>query len=178
MVKEKTTKKKTVKKESPVEVETITKPEPKKRKTIDKSAVVEIMNNTSGRVHYASKKTGAEWHFLEYGAIDEIEVSELITMKNAHPRYLKEPWLLILDEDVVEFLGLSSVYENVLTPDELEDFFKMRPQKVSEILSKMSTGMKEAVLDRARQKYEDRTLENVNVIRAIEDTLKVEIMTR
>jgi len=154
------------------------KSETKKRKTVDKSMVVEIMNNTSGQVHYASKKSGAEWHFLEYGAIDEIEVGELVTMKNAHPRYLKEPWLLILDEDVVEFLGLANIYENVLTPSELEAFFKLSPVKVEEILSKMPAGMKEAVLDRARAKYEDRTLENVNVIRAIEDTLNVEIMIR
>lgn len=181
MAKKKSEKAKDVVKEVVEEVVTEkeqSKPESKKRKTVDKSMTVEIMNNTSGQVHYASKKSGAEWHFLEYGAIDEIEVGELVAMKNAHPRYLKEPWLLILDDDVVEFLGLANIYENVLTPDELEAFFKLPPHKVEDILSKMPSGMKEAVLDRAKAKYEDRSLENVNVIRAIEDALKVEIMVR
>jgi len=88
-------------------------PEKPKRK-VKLDDVVSVMNTTTGKVLYRSKKTGAEWVLTEYGDTDQIEVSELVTMKNAHPRYLKEPWLLILDDDVVDYLGLSKLYNNVL----------------------------------------------------------------
>lgn len=147
------------------------------KRKVNRDDIVTVMNITSGLVHYQSKKTGSEWNFHEFGATDEIEVSELVTMKNAHPRYLKEPWLIVLDEDVVDFLGMSKEYEGVLTPDELDRFYQLPGSKIKELLPSMPRGMKEAVADQARIRIEQETLTNLNVIKAIEEVLKIELMS-
>ena len=106
-----------------------------------------------------------------------MEVSELVTMKNAHPRYLIEPWLIVLYEDVLDFLGMSKEYENVLTPDEFDRFYDLDADKVKELLPGMPKGMKEAVVDQARIRIQQGTLNNLSVIKAIEEVLKTELMS-
>jgi hypothetical protein len=172
VVKKKDVEEKEVKK--PVKQEEV-KPTPKK---LENDYSVTIMNNTSGQVFYRSKRTGVEWSLFEYGETSEIPLDELISLKNAHRRYLNDTWLIILDEDVVKHLGLQKLYENVLTPDELDRFYRLPADQVIEILSKMPKGMQETVVGQAMIRTENKTLSDLNVIRAIEDTLKVDIWER
>jgi len=133
------------------------------------------MNTTTGKVLYKSKKTGAEWVLTEYGDTDQIEVSELITMKNAHPRYLKEPWLMILDDDVVNYLGLSKLYKNVLDPDELDELFKISNKKFEKILKDAPRGMKQLIVGTAKQKLENGTFDSIKKKELIEETFGIEL---
>jgi hypothetical protein len=153
-----------------------TKQEPKKEKrVVNRDDLVTIMNTTTGRVLYNSKKTGAEWVFNDYGDTDEIEVSELITMKNAHPRYLKEPWLLVLDDDVVDYLGLSQLYENVLNPDELDQFFKLHEDQMKSIIEKAPRGIRQLIVSVANLKIANKSFDSLSKINLIEETFKIEL---
>jgi len=149
-------------------------PEKPKRK-VQRDDIVSIMNTTTGKVLYKSKKTGAEWVLTEYGDTDQIEVSELITMKNAHPRYLKEPWLMILDDDVVNYLGLSKLYKNVLDPDELDELFKISNKKFEKILKDAPRGMKQLIVGTAKQKLENGTFDSIKKKELIEETFGIEL---
>jgi hypothetical protein len=152
------------------------KEEPKKEKrVVNRDDLVTIMNTTTGRVLYTSKKTGAEWSFSDYGDTDEIEVSELITMRNAHPRYLKEPWLLILDDDVVDYLGLTPLYENVLNPDELDEFFKLPEEQMKAIIEKAPRGIRQLIVSVANRKIANKSFDSLSKIQLIEETFKIEL---
>lgn len=152
------------------------KAEPKKeRRKVNHSDTVTVMNTTTGKVMYRSRKTGAEWVFTEYGDTDQIEVGELVAMKNAHPKYVKEPWLLILDDDVVDFLGLSKIYNNVLDPDELDDFFKLPEDKMKVILEGSPRGMKQLIVGTARQKLKNGTFDSVRKKNLIEETFDIQL---
>jgi hypothetical protein len=153
-----------------------TKEAPKKEKRVVKrDDEVTIMNTTTGKVEYVSKKTGQSWTFLEYGETDVIEVSELVTMKNAHPRYLKEPWLLILDDDVVDYLGLSQLYENVLNPDELDQFFNLPEDQMKSIIEKAPRGIKQLIVSVANRKIANKSFDSFSKINLIEETFKIEL---
>lgn len=145
----------------------------KKKRKIERDELVTVMNYTTGKVVYQSKKTGAEWVFHEFGDTDEIEVNELVTMKNAHRRYLTEPWLFILDEDVVDYLGLNKVYENLLEPEEVDRFFELSSNKMREILEKAPSGLKQLIASKAIQKIKDGSLDSMSRIKVIEETLNV-----
>jgi hypothetical protein len=147
----------------------------KEKRVVNRDDLVTIMNTTTGRVLYTSKKTGAEWSFNDYGDTDEIEVSELITMRNAHPRYLKEPWLLVLDDDVVDYLGLSQLYENVLNPDELDQFFNLPEDQMKSIIEKAPRGIKQLIVSVANRKIANKSFDSLSKINLIEETFKIEL---
>lgn len=149
-------------------------PTPKKRK-LNRTDLIPIMNYTTGQLVYESR-SGQTWHFTEFGDHDEIELGELVSMKNAHGRILNDGWLLILDDDAVEYLGLSKKYETLLTPDEIEGLFNLNDKKIGEILDKVSPSAKEVIFNKAKLKVQDGSLNSLSTIKLIEDKLKVELI--
>jgi hypothetical protein len=140
---------------------------PKKR-NVDRDEYVDVMSNTTGKLFYSSR-TGAEFVFTEYGQTDQIQVSELINMNNKNPRYLKEPWLIIMDEDVVQFLGLSKVYENIIMPEEFETFFNRPVEEIEAFIRKAPKGMTQLIVSMAQTKVQDGTLDSMRVVKLIND---------
>jgi hypothetical protein len=123
----------------------------RKTKTeLDRNMLVTVMNNTHGIFTYTSKKTGATWRLEGYGTTDEMELGELHSMKASAGRILNEPWLIVLDDDVVDYLGLTSVYKNVMRPEEVERFFNLSTEKMEEILKKAPSGVKTLIVAKAQ----------------------------
>ncbi|WP_425203608.1 hypothetical protein [Priestia megaterium] len=145
----------------------------KQKKKLNRDDLILIMNSTAGRLVHTSRKTGQEWLFTEYGQTDEMELGELVTLNNSSPAMLREPWLLILDEDAVEYLGLKKLYENILTEEEMEEFFNASVEQMEALLEKLPKGMKELVAGLAKKKVENGTLDSISKIKLIEEKLKV-----
>lgn len=165
------------KKLSVTEQETTSNAEVKARKKeIDRDAWVTVMNYTDGRVEYSSKRTGAELVFSEFGQTDEIQVQDLITMKNAHSRYLREPWLIVLDDDVANFLGLGEIYENILDAEDVESFFNLSVDKMEEILLKSPKGVVQTIVSMGIKKIESKELDSISTIRLIEKIAGIELV--
>jgi hypothetical protein len=146
------------------------------KRTVDRDEWVTLMNYTDGRVRFTSKRTGAELVFSEFGQTDEIQVQDLIAMKNAHPRYLREPWLIVLDDDVVDYLGLSEIYDNILDAYEMENFFSLPVGKMEEVLTKAPKGMVQTVVSMAIKKIENKQLDSISTIRLIEKISGIELV--
>jgi len=176
----KTTKKEAVEvkteQEAVVEATPVKETVRKQKKKLNRNDLILVMNSTSDRLVHTSRKTGQEWLFTEYGQTDEMELGELVTMNNSSPAMLREPWLLILDEDAVEYLGLKKLYENILTEDEMEEFFNSDVEQMATILDKLPKGMKELIVGLAKKKVENKTLDSMAKIKLIEDKLKIELI--
>lgn len=158
------------------EVKTVSsQPVRKARIELDRNLLIPVMNNTTGTLIYISKKTGAEWKMQGYGAVDEMELGELITMKSAHPKFLNQPWLIILDDEVVEYLGLTKLYENVLKPEELDEFFDLPIDEMESIMKKAPMGMKQLIASKAKQMYADGILDSVKKKELIESTFGIDL---
>lgn len=173
MAKEKNTTKKNVEKKA-------TTPK-KRRKDLDRDMYVTIMNNTTGKVVYRSKKTGADIVLLEYGDIEEIQLNELVSMKSAHPRYLKEPFIIIIGEnaeEVIDYLGLTELYKNILTPEEVKRFLnsRMPVNKFKNTLKKMPKGMLNLIVNIVRDKIEKGTFDSYAKIKAIEEICNINLL--
>lgn len=137
--------------------------------------LVPIMSCAYGTVSYTSKRTGREWKWTNYGQMDNMELSELVAMRNAHRRYLEEPWLMILEESVVEYLGLSKVYENCIKPDEIDAYFKLGIDKMREILEKAPNGMKQLIIATATEKIASGTFDSRKKIKMIEEVSGIKL---
>lgn len=122
------------------------------KRVIDSNTPVEVMNNTTGTLIFVNNRTQAKWTLRGYGAIDEMLVSDLKNMRSSSPSLILDGYLVILDDDVVEHMRLQKVYENILTEDQVNNFFKQNDVKMREILNKVPKGMKELLFDKAKEK--------------------------
>lgn len=129
--------------------EVVSEKQPKRN--IDGNTAVLVMNNTTGFVSFVNKRTQAEFLIEGYGNFEEMLVSDLINMRSSSAALLNEAHLIILDDDVVEYLRLQKVYENILKPEDIDNFFKQNDTKMREILSKSPRGMKELLFDKAKE---------------------------
>lgn len=147
------------------------------RKELPRNMLVPVVSFYMGGCKYTSPRTGASWRFSEFGAIDEIELSELITMKSSKPKYLNVPWLVILDDDVVEFLGLQQLYSKLIKPKDIDKFFKLRSEKMREILTNAPKGLKQLITARAQKLIDsgNKLMDSNSKRSVIEQTCNVDL---
>ncbi len=138
------------------------------RPQIDTTREVEVVNFTSGGLFYRSPKSGREWDMCEFGSSDFMSVDELKTMLSAHPKFLREPWLLVMDTEVVEYLQLSKLYEQIHMPEEVDRLFFLPIEKLKAVLENAPNGMKPLLVGRARALIESGQLDSNSYIKAIE----------
>lgn len=150
-------------------------PTPKRavKKQIDPNVLVEVRNVTNGNVFYKSKRSGAEYYFEGYGTTDFIEFAELRTMNSGSPRFLKEPWLIVEDDEVAEFLNLKKIYDAMI--DDIDGFFDQTILDMEEKLRKAPRGSRLAVAQRARQLVDEGTLDSKSKIAMLENTLNIDL---
>lgn len=147
-----------------------------RKKKINLNDDVEVINFTSGNLFYRSPKSGRPYDFAEFGSTDFMTVEELKTMLSAYPKFLREPWLLVLDSDVVDYLGLTSLYENIRMPKQVDMMFKMPASELRVLLNSMPPGMKPLVVGRAMEKIRNNELDSISVIKLLEKTFDIELV--
>jgi hypothetical protein len=119
---------------------------------------VAIMNNTHGGFIYVCPKTQNRYEMTGYGDIDYITVGELLTMKNSHKPILEKFWILLIDvitdevelEDVLKYLGLDRIYDDVLKPENIDEFIiKSKSEDFNKAIKTMNKNISERVIERS-----------------------------
>lgn len=152
-----------------------TKPAPKAKPQIDLKMMVPVRNITNGSLTYVSRKTGNEAHWSEFGDVEYFEVAELQTMKTSQPRFFNEPWVMIDDEDVVDYLGLRHMYDRIIADHEIATFFYNPVEEIIAKLQKAPNGTRDLVASKAREMVENGSLDSIRVIRALEKELTIDL---
>jgi hypothetical protein len=151
-------------------------PARKTRLTVDRDTLVEVMNSTNGQFVHISRKTGQAWEFDKYGATDWMDVGELLSIRSAHSIVLTEPMLLVLDDTVVEYLGLTSLYENVLDESDVKRFFSLPVDQMEETLKKVPDGIKRLLTQKAVAMVDSGELDSVSKRKLFERLFKIELV--
>lgn len=144
-----------------------------KKPQLGPNELVEIMNNSAGVLIYTSKRSGNQWVFEHRGATDFMEVQELVTMRSSQPKFFKNNWIKVLDEDVVEQLRLGHFYKDTLDPEKLEDVFDLPVDEVSNLIDRVPLSDKIIILHESRKRYEQGELTNIHFVKMIEEKFKV-----
>lgn len=152
--------------------------QPTEKKDLPLHRQVPVMNITNGGLIYVSKRSGAEWRFERYGDVENIELQELLTMRSSQRKFFDEPFILILDEEVVEFLGLKKSYEKLIKPDSIDEVFNMNNDDFKEVIEKAPRGIKQLIVSRAREKYDNGTFDSIRKIKILNETMKTDIGQR
>lgn len=105
-----------------------------------------IVRSVAGVVSFKSPKTSTLYKWMEIGDEESLTIDEILTMDSASKRFLNTPWLMIDDDEVVEGLGLTDLY-NVITKiedvdilmnlgvDEIESLVNKAPYEYKKMLS-------------------------------------------
>jgi hypothetical protein len=165
-------------KSAPEDVEVKPQSTPIKKKEIDRFEPIPVMNVCNGKLVYSSKKTGATWVWGEYGDVEYVEFQELLTMRSGQKRFLDDPFLLILDEDVVHYLGLNKMYDNLVDLDSLDNIFKMNNKDFQEVIEKSPKGIIHSIVTRAKQKVADGTLDSMWKVNYLNNKFNTDIGQR
>ena len=162
-------------KEVEKEVVAPTKNTKKVRKELDRNMMVECRSVRYGTLTYVSKKTLGETNWNEFGDVEYLDLAELLTMKGSQPRFLTDPWIIIEDEDVVEFLGLKSVYEKIVSPENIAELFYQSPEELEETLVKAPRGTKDLIADKAREMVANEQLYDTRIIKVLNKVLNIDL---
>lgn len=150
----------------------------RKKREIDRFEMIPVMNVTNGKLIYRSRKTGAEWIFSQYGDIEYMEFQELLTMRSSQRRFFDEPFILVMDDDAVEYLGLTKMYENIKNPRHIDEVFKMNQADFQDVLEKSPKGIQHLIISRAKELYEKGEFDSVRKINFINERFKTDIGQR
>ena len=96
-------------------------------------------------------------------------------MRGNQRRFFEENWILIDDPAVVKKLGVGRYYQNSLSTDDFEDVFNMSADEIKEIVPTLPGGTKDAIASEAKKKIDSGELDSRSAIKALEDSLDVEL---
>lgn len=133
----------------------------------DEDSIV-IMSGGSGAYKHVSR-TGRVWKFTAFGQKDKMPFGELLAIKNIAPRVLERGYIVVLNKEVAEILGLTEIYKNIIMPDNIDDIFKKDVAELEAFLDALPEGMKITFVQKARELYTSRKLYDIRIVEMIQN---------
>lgn len=150
-------------------------------KEVDPTDYVTVKNGFQGALVYISRRNGEELIWDYFGDEQEMELRELKNAKNSHKKYFTNNWFMFDDDDIgwiTEYLGVGKYYKNALSIDNFDEVFEMSASDVKKRISKLSSGQKRSVAYRARVLISEGKIDSMSVIKALEESLGVDLIER
>lgn len=169
-----------VKAESKVKETVSAKPAKRSFKDVDMGQYITVKNGFHGTLVYKSSRTGETFIWDSFGDEQDMELIELKNAKNSNKAFFINNWFMFDDENawVIDFLGLNKFYENSIGLDGLEEVFTMPPEKVHEIVSKMSDGQKRSLAYRAKELASRNAIDSISVLQVLEEDLGISLIEK
>jgi hypothetical protein len=146
--------------------ETITK-----RKTFDDNELVSVMNYTTGECIWINPTTSRQWNWNGFGSVLQIPFSEIVVIKGQKPNYFSKPYLIILDENVVEYFNFVDFYKLIVKPDQIQDFYNLNEQDMVNYLNKTTTDVREVIIRLTKENMKNNTFNDSFKQRLIQTTI-------
>ena len=116
-------------------------------------------------------RNGSMYEWSGYGDICEVDYSDLLSMKTGQQKFLKEPWLIILDDELAAQWKLSDMNEIFNDIGDIEDLINSGASKVKKSLMNAPQGYKELVKKTAARMLREGYLDSIATVRVIDDIL-------
>ena len=127
-------------------------------------------------VCYSCPITFESFDWMEVGDTQEMTYKQIRIMSVKHPRYSSERWLKPLNDDVLERLKLKKYFESNLSRSDLKLLCGNDVRAVEELLTNLNPDAKSELAKKAVKAAKDGKINNVKIIRLIEQHLGMEIM--
>jgi hypothetical protein len=137
------------------------------------TTMIRCMNNTIGGLTFRSQYGGKGFRVEGYGKQTRLQLQDLEALYNEQPSIITEGWLYVLDHDVVEYMYLSDLYENLISPKDVDKFINLPEDEIREKLENAPISMKNTIFKviQGRINKGDQQLSHISRIRFFEDVL-------
>ena len=151
----------------------------KKLSMPDKDELICCRSVVNGQLIYISKRTGMVIEWSNYGDEQYIEFGEIINMRSSQPSFLNKPWIVIDDERVRKYAGLTQIYEKLVPINDLENFFQLDINEILDRINKVSQipSARELLASKAREMIESKKLYDLRIIQILESELQIDLQT-
>lgn len=147
-------------------------------KKVDPNQYVTVVNGFQGRLIYISKHTGERFVWDEFGAEQDMELSELKRAKSSNKKFFINNWFMFNEQWIVDYLGLNQYYKYAVKVEDFDKLFEIPANELEEALNKMSEGQKRSVAYRARQLIAEGKIDSNKTITTLEKCLNTELIDR
>lgn len=153
----------------------------KRKNKIPLDVLVPVKSGVQGLLVYSSRKTGYQIEWDMYGAVEYIELGELLSMRNTNRSFYKNNWIFFEDTDeytavdFYEFLDVAQHYENTIVGEDIETIFVKSLEEIRKIVEPLSRGVKDTIATKARLMIDSGEFDSNNRIRLLEELLDVEL---
>lgn len=137
--------------------------------------LVFVMNGFGGALTHRSLSTGRRWDFREFGQTEKIPYSELLSIRNLNPKVFEDGWFIIMNQQIAEDFGLTELYKNILTPDNIKDVFNMNVEEMRVFVDGLPEGMMVTFITKARELYESKQLDSRAKIEFIQEKFGISL---
>ena len=129
-----------------------------------------------GELRLIGPKTQMPYSWANEGDVREVEYQDLVSWKALGSPYLYNPMIIIEDEDLVEEWkeDFEKLYEGLKEVD-LKAMFKLPERQFIAQLKKLPDGMKPTVQNMAYTMIQNRTIDSLRIIDAIDEILGTEL---
>lgn len=143
--------------------------------SLDRNRIVPVVSVSNFTIGYKAKETNTMLIWNNYGDEHEMKIGEVISMLGESEKFLKQPWLIVDDEEFVEAMNLGELYDLVFDLEDLDKFFKQPAYKIKEELSKLSSTMRNDVLNRAVSMIYDGEINSLQLVQFLKKEYKIDI---
>ena len=163
-----------------VDVETVEEVAPAPRKVNkpkhDPNELISCRSVRFGELRLIGPKTHMPYSWANEGDFRDVEYQDLVSWKALGSPYLFTPMIIIEDEDLVEEWksDFGKLYEGIQEID-LKAMFKLPERQFIAQLKKLPAGLKPTVQNMAYAMIQDRTIDSLRIIDAIDEILGTEL---
>ena len=130
---------------------------------------VEVRNLTPGIVVYTSQKTGATYKWMGKDEIEIMTVGEVMAMHSQSEKFLKTPWLIVENEDVMVSLGLTDIHQQVTDFEDIDHLLSLPTHQIKAKLTTLSPSYLAQIGEVIGAKVLNGELRDIYVIRELEE---------
>lgn len=138
-----------------------------------------IKNIARGRLIYKSKRiTGYTVIWDKKGDTNYMELGEFINLKNSDRRFVTEPWIRIVEDDEIEILKYSQVFEyykEILGLNNVSDILHLDFESFKKKFDKLPEGYRNSVVESAAEMIKNGTLDSIKIKKYIEEIMGIDL---
>lgn len=145
------------------------------KREMDPHEYVSVINGYPGQLVYRSRKTGEETKWEDYLDVQEMELQELKSARVADKKFFNAHWF-ILDQDVIEWLGVAKIYANWRSDEEILQMCKKSPDVITKYIDSLTSDQYATFVARIYRLISSDQIDSRAVIKALKERLNIELI--
>lgn len=145
----------------------------------DKEDLVTCKSITDGELFMVGAKSRILYKWADYGDVQDVEYQDLVydVHLSGNSSYSKYPSFIILNDDfIAQNKAIKEVYDKMYSVGDLRDILNLSVDEMANAISHLPDGAKDAILGVAGRMINDRTLDSVAKIRALDEIFGTDML--